>query len=110
MRAVAREFNLSETAFVTPDAWGRWHLRLFTPEVDVALCGPATLAAAHLLWERGLSLTGGRLEFLTASGTLRAEQRKAGDRHKESDRPTSRALTQPVDQTKGGRSPIQHSP
>ncbi len=52
MQRVAAEMNLSETAFVVPqdDAWG---LRWFTPAVEVDLCGHATLASAHLLWESG---------------------------------------------------------
>ncbi len=50
MQDVAREMNLSETAFLhgAPDGWS---LRWFTPTVEVALCGHATLASAHVLWE-----------------------------------------------------------
>ena len=52
MQSVASEMNLAETAFVVPgeDAFG---LRWFTPTVEVELCGHATLAAAHTLWETG---------------------------------------------------------
>ena len=52
MQQVAAEMRLSETAFVTPadDGYG---LRWFTPAVEVALCGHATLAAALVLWETG---------------------------------------------------------
>src|SRR5437762_12425137 len=49
MRQVAAEMNLSETAFVHPEREG-FRLRWFTPAVEVALCGHATLAAAHVLW------------------------------------------------------------
>lgn len=53
MLAIAREMNLSETAFVEPATTpgGEWHLRWFTPAAEVELCGHATLASAHLLWE-----------------------------------------------------------
>src|SRR5882724_11383952 len=56
LQSVATEMNLAETAFLvrrgaTPaDGWG---LRCFTPAVEVALCGHATLASAHVLWQRG---------------------------------------------------------
>ena len=52
MQCVAAEMNLSETAFVVPLSNG-WGLRWFTPTTEVALCGHATLAAAHVLWESG---------------------------------------------------------
>ncbi len=62
MRAVAREMNLSETAFVVPREDGDHDLRWFTPAVEVDLCGHATLAAAHVL--------GGSVRFHTRSGVL----------------------------------------
>ena len=62
MQQVARELNLSETAFVVPRADGTHDLRWFTPTVEVDLCGHATLAAAHVL--------GGAGEFHTRSGLL----------------------------------------
>lgn len=68
--AVAREFNLSETAFLTPVGQDRYGLRWFTPALEVELCGHATLASAHWLGEQGLC--GDRVEFDTASGTLSA--------------------------------------
>jgi len=49
MQAIANENNLSETAFFVPVGEGRWHLRWFTPEVEVDLCGHATLASAHVI-------------------------------------------------------------
>lgn len=52
MQAVAAEMNLSETAFVRKRGV-TWELRWFTPAAEVELCGHATLAAAHLLWELG---------------------------------------------------------
>ena len=53
MQAVAREMNLSETAFLFPIEKG-YSLRWFTPIIEVDLCGHATLAAAHVLWEENL--------------------------------------------------------
>lgn len=68
MQAVAAEMNLSETAFVTP-AGAEFGLRWFTPTVEVPLCGHATLASAHVLWEGWLPLDVSA-RFQTASGLL----------------------------------------
>jgi PhzF family phenazine biosynthesis protein len=76
MQNVAAEMNLSETAFLVPRN-GEWDLRWFTPAVEVALCGHATLASAHVLWESGRA-TGNRIRFATKSGCLPAERRKEG--------------------------------
>ena len=54
MQSVAREMNLSETAFVVPRPEG-FELRWFTPLTEVDLCGHATLASAHVLWETGVA-------------------------------------------------------
>ena len=54
LQSVAREMNLSETAFVQKQAEGDFGLRWFTPVKEVRLCGHATLASAHILWERGV--------------------------------------------------------
>src|SRR5947199_914817 len=54
MQDVAREMNLSETAFLLAEDDG-YRLRWFTPAVEVALCGHATLASAHVLWQDGTS-------------------------------------------------------
>ncbi len=74
MQAVALEMNLSETAFLLPEG-ERWRLRWFTPAVEVDLCGHATLASAHALWEEGRAPEGTSLRFLTRSGELRADRR-----------------------------------
>ena len=50
MQMVAREMNLSETAFLVKEEDG-FNLRWFTPAIEVELCGHATLASAHTLWE-----------------------------------------------------------
>src|SRR6266567_385546 len=52
MQNIAREMNLPETAFLRRRE-GHWDLRWFTPSVEVDLCGHATLASAHVLWESG---------------------------------------------------------
>lgn len=71
MQSVAAEMNVSETAFLVPlEDGGRYGLRWFTPTVEVDLCGHATLASAHLLWEEGEKAE--MLEFETRSGVLTA--------------------------------------
>lgn len=72
LQAVAREMNLSETAFVLPEGDG-WLLRWFTPSVEVDLCGHATLACAHVMWERKMALPGETIRFSTRSGQLAAD-------------------------------------
>jgi len=73
MQVVAREMNLSETAFLVRRGSG-FHLRWFTPTVEVELCGHATLASAHVLWEDGHLPPGTKAEFDTLSGRLWASQ------------------------------------
>ena len=71
MQSVASEMNLSETAFVEPQAAG-YGLRWFTPVAEVGLCGHATLASAHVLYETGMADPAGRVEFESVSGPLTA--------------------------------------
>src|SRR5690349_7754593 len=77
MAGLARETNLSDTGFVIredlPDA--DFRLRWFTPTVEVNLCGHATLASAHCLFEDGAE---GPIRFATRSGVLIVEQRAYG--------------------------------
>jgi PhzF family phenazine biosynthesis protein len=73
MQQVAAEMRLSETAFLTPTADG-YRLRWFTPAVEVNLCGHATLAAAHVLWETGRLRPGDQARFHTRSGLLTVNQ------------------------------------
>lgn len=73
LQDVARENNLSETAFLVRDG-GAWRLRWFTPAVEVPLCGHATLASAWVVAER-LDRGAARAEFRTASGVLTVERR-----------------------------------
>jgi len=74
MLNVAREMNLAETAFLVPQRDG-YDLRWFTPSVEVDLCGHATLASAHVLWEDGHLKPGVQARFHTKSGLLTADQR-----------------------------------
>jgi PhzF family phenazine biosynthesis protein len=75
MQAVAREMNLSETAFLLRRADGSFDLRWFTPAVEVDLCGHATLASAHVLWQEGYLRTDEPSRFHTRSGILQAVQK-----------------------------------
>jgi predicted PhzF superfamily epimerase YddE/YHI9 len=73
LQAVARDMNLSETAFVVPQG-EQFELRWLTPKVEVDLCGHATLAAAHVLWHaRGIAFP--EIRFSTRSGVLKAMRR-----------------------------------
>ena len=71
MQHVASEMNLSETAFLAPHEDG-FNLRWFTPAAEVDLCGHATLASAHILWERRVLPMTATARFFTRSGTLTA--------------------------------------
>ncbi len=68
MQQIAAEHNLAETAFVVHEGAG-WHIRWFTPTTEVPLCGHATLAAAHVLFEV-YALPGDFIEFASKSGRL----------------------------------------
>jgi PhzF family phenazine biosynthesis protein len=74
MQAVAAEMNLPETAFIIPQADG-FGLRWFTPTTEVDLCGHATLASAHVLWEEQGLAAGAPARFHTRSGVLTAARR-----------------------------------
>lgn len=74
MQKVAREMNLAETAFLCPRADG-FDLRWFTPTLEVDLCGHATLASAHVLWETGQLAATETARFHTRSGILTAVRR-----------------------------------
>jgi len=73
MQLVAREMNLAETAFLVRQDDG-FQLRWFTPAVEVDLCGHATLASAHELWEAGHLATDEPARFHTRSGLLTAQR------------------------------------
>lgn len=71
MQHLANEMNLSETAFLVRQEDG-FNLRWFTPAVEVELCGHATLASAHILWEQGFLSPDRQARFYTRSGLLTA--------------------------------------
>jgi PhzF family phenazine biosynthesis protein len=77
MQHVAMEMNLAETAFLHPEADG-YDLRWFTPTVEVDLCGHATLASAHILWEQNRLEPSEPARFHTRSGLLWASRRADG--------------------------------
>jgi len=76
MQNVAAEMNLAETAFPLAEGDG-FRLRWFTPAVEVKLCGHATLAAAHILWDLGILKPKEEARFHTLSGLLTARREGA---------------------------------
>ncbi|MDH4226740.1 MAG: PhzF family phenazine biosynthesis protein [Deltaproteobacteria bacterium] len=78
MQEFASEMNHSETAFLRELADGGFSLRWFTPATEVDLCGHATLASAHILWEEGFIEADETCVFHTRSGELRATKKKDG--------------------------------
>jgi PhzF family phenazine biosynthesis protein len=76
MQHLANEMNLSETAFLVGQGDG-YNLRWFTPVVEVDLCGHATLASAHILWEQGFLPPESPARFYTKSGLLSAVRKDA---------------------------------
>lgn len=74
MQQIAAEMNVSETAFLHPER-NRFRLRWFTPTIEMALCGHATLASAHVLWTEGLLPMSSPVRFETASGLLTVKSR-----------------------------------
>lgn len=89
-QAIAAEFNHAETAFTQARADGRFDLCWFTPTREVPLCGHATLAAAHALWEMGLAKRAEAIRFVTrVSGELICVPR--GERYIQMDFPATPA-------------------
>ena len=79
MQLVAREMNLSETAFLVPsDDAALFGLRWFTPKTEVQLCGHATIASSHFLWTEGIAAAKTTLRFTTHSGELTATRIEGG--------------------------------
>ena len=76
MQAMAAEMNLSETAFLIPEG-NAFQIRFFTPTVEIPLCGHATLASAHLLYELGIKMPNENILFHAKGGDL--EISKEGD-------------------------------
>jgi PhzF family phenazine biosynthesis protein len=73
MHRIAAEIGASETAFLHPEGKS-WRLRWFTPEIEIELCGHATLASAHTLWESGRVPESRPIDFVTQSGILTARR------------------------------------
>lgn len=79
MKNIAMEMNLSETAFVSKindddgKFTGEYSLRWFTPEYEVDLCGHATLASSHIMWQKGIVPQTDEIKFKTRSGLLTAK-------------------------------------
>ncbi|HEY6323487.1 MAG TPA: PhzF family phenazine biosynthesis protein [Thermoanaerobaculia bacterium] len=79
MHSLALELNLPKTAFVLREGADQsFRLRWFGMDGESQLCGHATLAAAHVLWQSALAPPAEPIRFLTASGTLQARQLGAG--------------------------------
>ena len=79
LQALANQFNLSETAFFVPrEAEGEWDLRFFTPQLEVDLCGHATLASADVLFRRTPKLA--KITFGTKAGPLVVSAEADGSR------------------------------
>jgi len=75
LQNVAAEMNQSETAFLVKEE-RQFALRWFTPKVEVDLCGHATLASAHVLWQQGLAKPDDGIAFSTRSGLLKAARNR----------------------------------
>jgi PhzF family phenazine biosynthesis protein len=71
MQLIAREINVSETAFISKSQKADFNLRWFTPSVEVKLCGHATIASVHYLVQKGLLRNNSTVTFNTLSGTLK---------------------------------------
>jgi PhzF family phenazine biosynthesis protein len=104
MQDIAREMNLSETAFLHKEE-DSYRLRWFTPETEVALCGHATLASAHVLWETDLLGPQEQARFTTLSGLLKAKQK---GEEIELDFPAT--IAEPEDDVKGLREGLGVTP
>ncbi len=77
MQQIAFENGLAETAFFVKTAEGRYHLRWFTPVMEVDLCGHATLASAFIVFTQ-LGLTGETVTFDSRSGPLTVKRQPGG--------------------------------
>jgi PhzF family phenazine biosynthesis protein len=77
MQLIAREFNVSETAFISISSEADFNLKWFTPKVEVKLCGHATIAAIHFLHLQGIINENSSFSFKTLSGILNCSTRNA---------------------------------
>ncbi|QQS37064.1 MAG: PhzF family phenazine biosynthesis protein [Ignavibacteriales bacterium] len=72
MQLIAREMNLAETAFLSPSDKTDYNLKWFTPEIEIKLCGHATIASLHYLRQEGLIGDNGKIVFSTLSGKIKS--------------------------------------
>jgi PhzF family phenazine biosynthesis protein len=77
LQNIASENNLSETVFIVPSQTSDFHIRWFTPTFEVRLCGHATLATAHVLWNH-LNFPKNEVSFDSLSGVLKVEKKDKG--------------------------------
>lgn len=70
MQSMAMEMNLSETAYVSPNAQAGFDIRYFTPTVEIPLCGHATLASAHIMYQLGVVSADAIIKFSAKGGDL----------------------------------------
>jgi PhzF family phenazine biosynthesis protein len=77
LQNIAMENNLSETVFIVPSETSDFHIRWFTPSIEVRLCGHATLATAHVLWNH-LGFSKKQVSFDSLSGVLTVEKNESG--------------------------------
>jgi PhzF family phenazine biosynthesis protein len=77
LQNIASENNLSETVFIVPSTTSDFHIRWFTPTFEVRLCGHATLATAHVLWNH-LHFPKNVVSFESLSGILLVEKKEKG--------------------------------
>ncbi len=76
MQLIAREFNVSETAFISKSSEADFNLQWFTPTVEVKLCGHATIASIHYLKQMGIIQDNSSITFKTLSGILKGTYEK----------------------------------
>jgi PhzF family phenazine biosynthesis protein len=74
LQKMASQVNMPETAFVFPSKSGVWSIRWFSPQVEIEICGHATLAAAYVLYEEGLVSGDSFISFSSLAGDLQAQQ------------------------------------
>ncbi|GIV46181.1 MAG: hypothetical protein KatS3mg036_0999 [Ignavibacterium sp.] len=72
MKSIAAEMNLSETSFLSNSSETDFNLRWFTPKTEVKLCGHATIASLHFLFEKNLIKENSEITFNTKSGIIHA--------------------------------------
>lgn len=77
MHSIAAEMNLSETAFLSDTEKADYNLRWFTPKSEVNLCGHATIASLHFLYEKNLIKENSQISFNTKSGIVSAGKLEA---------------------------------